>query len=102
MLWDDPTITEAVTTAVFPVWAATHQVNRVAALALATAEAIAFGAELQAQIVANAQALAKALQSAASRCSAPTRASPPRTRRSPTPAASAAAWRRRRRWSAPT
>ena len=62
LLWDDPTITEAVTTAVFPVWAATHQVNRVAALALATAEAIAFGAELQAQIVANAQALARALQ----------------------------------------
>jgi glycine hydroxymethyltransferase len=62
IVWDDPQITEAVTTAVFPVWAATHQVNRVAALALATAEAIAFGEALQAQIVANARALAKALQ----------------------------------------
>jgi glycine hydroxymethyltransferase len=61
IVWNDPEITEAVTTAVFPVWAATHQVNRVAALALATAEAIAFGAQLQAQIVANAKALAKAL-----------------------------------------
>jgi glycine hydroxymethyltransferase len=61
IVWDDPEITEAVTTAVFPIWAATHQVNRVAALALATAEAIAFGAQLQAQIVANAKALAKAL-----------------------------------------
>ena len=49
------------TTAVFPVWAATHQVNRVAALALATAEALAFGEALQAQIVKNAQALAAAL-----------------------------------------
>jgi glycine hydroxymethyltransferase len=61
ILWDDPEITEAVTTAVFPVWAATHQVNRVAALALATAEAIAYGGALQRQIVRNAQALARAL-----------------------------------------
>ena len=62
IVWDDPALTEPVTTAVFPVWAATHQVNRVAALALATAEAIAFGEALQAQIVKNAQALAAALQ----------------------------------------
>ncbi|MFI5014605.1 MAG: serine hydroxymethyltransferase [Hyphomicrobiales bacterium] len=62
IVWDDPEITEAVTTAVFPVWAATHQVNRVAALALATAEAIAFGDKLQAEIVRNAQSLARALQ----------------------------------------
>jgi glycine hydroxymethyltransferase len=61
ILWDDPEITQAVTTAVFPVWAATHQVNRVAALALATSEAIAYGAALQRQIVRNAQALARAL-----------------------------------------
>ena len=62
IVWDDPEITEAVTHAVFPVWAATHQVNRVAALALATAEAIAYGEAFMAQIVANARALAKALQ----------------------------------------
>ena len=61
IVWDDPEITEAVTHAVFPVWAATHQVNRVAALALATAEAIAFGEAFMAQIVRNAQALAGAL-----------------------------------------
>ena len=61
LVWDDPEITERVTHAVFPVWAATHQVNRVAALALATAEAIAFGREYMAAIVANARALAKAL-----------------------------------------
>ncbi|MBI3709402.1 MAG: aminotransferase class I/II-fold pyridoxal phosphate-dependent enzyme [Proteobacteria bacterium] len=61
IVWDDPEITEAVTTAVFPVWAATHQVNRVAALALATAEAIAFGEAFMAQIVKNARALAAAL-----------------------------------------
>lgn len=61
MVWDDPSITEAVCHAVFPVWAATHQVNRVAALALATAEAIAFGAAYMAAIVQNAKALARAL-----------------------------------------
>jgi glycine hydroxymethyltransferase len=61
IVWDDPTITENVTNAVFPIWAATHQVNRVAALALATAEAIAYGEAFMAQIVRNAQALAKAL-----------------------------------------
>jgi glycine hydroxymethyltransferase len=61
MVWDDPEIAERVTTAVFPVWAATHQVNRVAALALATAEAIAYGEAFMAQIVRNAKALAAAL-----------------------------------------
>jgi len=61
ILWDDPEITERVTTAVFPVWAATHQVNRVAALALATAEAIAYGEAFMAQIVRNAKVLAAAL-----------------------------------------
>ncbi len=61
IVWDDPEITEPVTSAVFPVWAATHQVNRVAALALATAEAIAFGEEFMAQIVMNARALAASL-----------------------------------------
>ena len=61
MIWDDPEITERVTTAVFPVWAATHQVNRVAALALAAAEAIQYGEAFMAQIVRNAKALAAAL-----------------------------------------
>jgi glycine hydroxymethyltransferase len=61
IVWDDPDITEPITTAVFPVWAATHQVNRVAALALATAEAIAYGAQFMAQIVRNAKALAARL-----------------------------------------
>jgi glycine hydroxymethyltransferase len=61
LVWDDPDITRALTTAVFPVWAATHQVNRVAALALATAEALAYGTEFMAQIVRNSRALAQAL-----------------------------------------
>ena len=61
IVWDDPSTTEAVTTAVFPVWAATHQVNRVAALAFATAEAIAYGESYMTQIVRNAKTLAAAL-----------------------------------------
>jgi glycine hydroxymethyltransferase len=61
IVWDDPTLTVPVTDAIFPTLAATHQVNRVAALAAAAAEFLAFGAEYMARIVANAQALARAL-----------------------------------------
>ncbi len=61
LMWNDPALTEPLTTAIFPVLAATHQVNRVAALAVAAAEMIAFGKAFMAQIVANARALAAAL-----------------------------------------
>ena len=62
IVWNDPSLTEPLTTAIFPTLAATHQVNRVAALAAAAAEFLAFGEEYMAQIVSNAQALAAALQ----------------------------------------
>lgn len=61
LVWDDPALTEPLTHAVFPVLAATHQVNRVAALAVSAAEMIAFGQTYMARIVANAQALGAAL-----------------------------------------
>ena len=61
MVWNDPTLTEPLCDTVFPALAATHQVNRVAALAAAAAELIAFGREYMGQIVANAQALGAAL-----------------------------------------
>ena len=61
ILWNDPALTVPLTHAIFPVLAATHQVNRVAALAVATAEMIAFGKDFMAQIVRNARALAAAL-----------------------------------------
>ncbi|KGX90433.1 serine hydroxymethyltransferase [Pontibacillus marinus] len=61
ILWDDPELTESITETIFPTLAATHQVNRVAALAVAAAEFIAFGEAYMKQIVANAKALAKAL-----------------------------------------
>ena len=43
MAWNAPGLTEPLTQAVFPVLAATHQVNRVAALAVSAAEMLAFG-----------------------------------------------------------
>src|SRR5512142_466507 len=62
IVWDDPSLTQPITHSVFPVLAATHQVNRVAALAVATAEMIEFGKTYMAQIVRNAQALGAALE----------------------------------------
>ena len=62
IMWDDPELTEPLTTAIFPVLAATHQVNRVAALAISAAEMLEFGKVYMAQIVRNAQALGKALE----------------------------------------
>lgn len=56
ILWDDPSIAKVVTDAVFPVWAATHQVNRVAALSLSVAEMLEYGNAYMSQIVKNAQA----------------------------------------------
>src|SRR5512143_489374 len=62
IVWDDPQLTVPITHAIFPVLAATHQVNRVAALAVSAAEMIEFGQVYMAQIVRNAQALGAALE----------------------------------------
>jgi len=61
IVWDDPSLTAGFSEAIFPVLIATHQVNRVAALAMAAAEFIAYGEAYMRQIVANAQALGAAL-----------------------------------------
>lgn len=61
IVWDDPQLTVPITNAIFPVLAGSHQVNRVAALAAATAEMLAYGQVYMAQIVRNAQALGAAL-----------------------------------------
>jgi len=61
IMWNDPALTRPIADTIFPVLAATHQVNRVAALAVSAAEMIEFGKVYMAQIVKNAQALAKAL-----------------------------------------
>jgi glycine hydroxymethyltransferase len=62
MVFNDPELTKPLLDAVFPALAATHQVNRVAALAAAAAELLAFGRDYMAAVVANAQTLAHALQ----------------------------------------
>ena len=61
IVWNDPDLNKPLTDAIFPTLAATHQVNRVAALAAAAAEFLAFGKDYMAQIVANAQTLGHAL-----------------------------------------
>jgi glycine hydroxymethyltransferase len=61
LMWNDPDLTEPLTEAIFPVLVATHQVNRVAALAVSAAEMIEYGEVYMAQIVKNSQALGKAL-----------------------------------------
>lgn len=61
IMWNDPHLTKPITDTIFPVLAATHQVNRVAALAVAAAEMIEYGKFYMAQIVRNAKALGKAL-----------------------------------------
>lgn len=62
IMWNDESLTKPLTDAIFPVLVATHQVNRVAALAVSAAEMIAFGKVYMAQIVKNSQALGKALE----------------------------------------
>ena len=61
ILWNDPALTKPLTDAIFPALAATHQVNRVAALAVAAAEMIEYGKFYMAQIVKNSRTLGKAL-----------------------------------------
>lgn len=62
IVWNDERLTRPLTTAIFPVMAATHQVNRVAALAASAVDMLAYGQAYMAQIVRNAQALAAGLQ----------------------------------------
>src|ERR1044071_6599938 len=61
ILWNDPELTKPLTDTIFPVLAATHQVNRVAALAVSAAEMIEYGKFYMAPIVRNSKALGKAL-----------------------------------------
>jgi glycine hydroxymethyltransferase len=62
IMWNDPNLTAPLTEAIFPVLVATHQVNRVAALAVAAAEMLEYGRVYMAQIVKNSKALGKALE----------------------------------------
>src|ERR1044071_287724 len=61
ILWNDPNLTKPIMDTIFPALAATHQVNRVAALAVSAAEMIEYGKFYMAPIVRNSKALGKAL-----------------------------------------
>jgi glycine hydroxymethyltransferase len=62
MVWNEPELTRPLTEAIFPALVATHQVNRVAALAVSAAEMLEYGRVYMRQIVRNSQALGKALE----------------------------------------
>ncbi|MFL6127756.1 MAG: serine hydroxymethyltransferase [Mycobacteriales bacterium] len=64
VVWDDDRLSRPVTTTIFPTLTGSHQINRVAALAVATAEQLAYGRAYMRQTVANAVALAAALADA--------------------------------------
>jgi glycine hydroxymethyltransferase len=59
--WNDPDLTAPINTAIFPTLTGSHQINRVAALAVAATEILEFGTAYMTQVVRNAQALAKSL-----------------------------------------
>lgn len=61
IIWNDENLSGRIIEAIFPTLTGSHQLNRVAALAVATAEMREFGASYMSQVVANARALAAAL-----------------------------------------
>lgn len=61
--WNDATLTSPVHEAIFPTLTGSHQINRVAALAVAATEMLEYGPAYMKQVVSNAQALAAHLES---------------------------------------
>jgi len=61
IVWDDEALRRPIVNTIFPVLTGSHQINRVAALAVAAAEMLEYGPEYMRQTVANAVALASAL-----------------------------------------
>jgi glycine hydroxymethyltransferase len=62
--WRDEALAAPITNTIFPVLTGSHQINRVAALAVATAEQLEFGHVYMSRTVANARALGAALADA--------------------------------------
>lgn len=59
--WNDEELSRPIVTTIFPVLTGSHQINRVAALTVAAAEMLEYGADYMGRTVANARALAEAL-----------------------------------------
>jgi glycine hydroxymethyltransferase len=62
IVWDDEKLSEAIYRSVFPMLTGSHQINRVAALAVATTEMIEYGRAYMTQVVKNAQRLGMELR----------------------------------------
>lgn len=62
MVWNDPELTVPINTAIFPTLTGSHQINRVAALAVAATELLEYGTAYMKQVVRNARALARSLE----------------------------------------
>lgn len=62
--WNDATLVPAISNAIFPTLTGSHQINRVAALAVAATEMLEYGNTYMKQVVSNAQALGKHLDNA--------------------------------------
>lgn len=63
IVWNDPELTVPINTAIFPTLTGSHQINRVAALAVAATELLEYGTPYMTQVVLNAQTLARSLES---------------------------------------
>jgi glycine hydroxymethyltransferase len=61
IVWNDERLSQPVVNAIFPVLTGSHQINRVAALAVAAAEMLEYGRDYMQQTVRNSAALAAAL-----------------------------------------
>ncbi|MFP3496132.1 serine hydroxymethyltransferase [Pseudomonas sp. SIMBA_059] len=62
VVWNDATLTSALHDTIFPTLTGSHQINRVAALAVAATEMLEYGQIYMKQVVSNAQALAIQLE----------------------------------------
>jgi glycine hydroxymethyltransferase len=58
IVWNDETLSSSVHEAIFPTLTGSHQINRVAALAVAASEMLEYGQVYMKQVVSNAQSLA--------------------------------------------
>jgi hypothetical protein len=103
IVWDDPGLTVPLTHAIFPMLAATHQVNRVAALAVSAAEMLAFGDvySIWRRSYATPRLWVLPWHGAAFPYLEHTRATQPHSKSSPTCAHLAEGWRWRSDWLRP-
>ena len=62
ILWNDDLLAESIAETIFPTLTGSHQINRVAAMAIATTEMLEYGTSYMEQVVKNARCLAKHLE----------------------------------------